>query len=183
MSVCHLLFSLLSPASYNIWISMITLKSMHITWTELNWTVWKHMLFGCLPGPNKACLVCKEIVTWHGIMKVIRIWLRYVLVHTHNHFTAQWILSRTTQVTGTRTNIHSLTSVVPYLLLPSKMIHGILHVQSTHLTVFFHNLCPSFLWSTSCPGTLHFILHTFLHLIIVFFSQHMPLPPSQPLLL
>jgi len=32
------------------------------------------------------------------------------------------------------------------------------------------------------PGTLHFILHTFLHPIIVFFSQHMPIP-SQPVLL
>jgi len=31
-------------------------------------------------------------------------------------------------------------------------------------------------------GTLHFILHTFLHPIIVFFSQHMPIP-SQPVLL
>ena len=46
-------------------------------------------------------------------------------------------------------------------------------------TVFFHNLSPSFLWSTSWPGTLHFIRHTFLHPIIVFFSQHMPIP-SQP---
>jgi len=43
-------------------------------------------------------------------------------------------------------------------------------------------LSPSFLWSTSWPGTLHFILHTFLHPIIVFFSQHM-LIPSQPVLL
>jgi len=41
--------------------------------------------------------------------------------------------------------------------------------------VLFHNLSPSFLWSTSWPGTLHFILHTFLHPIIVFFSQHMPI--------
>ena len=44
----------------------------------------------------------------------------------------------------------------------------------------FQNLSPSFLWSTSWPGTLHFILHTFLHPIIVFFSQHMP-TPSQPI--
>jgi len=38
----------------------------------------------------------------------------------------------------------------------------------------FHSLSPSFRWSTSWIGTLHFILHTFLHPIIVFFSQHMP---------
>jgi len=50
------------------------------------------------------------------------------------------------------------------------------------LTLFFHSLSPSLLWSTSWPGTLNFILHTFLHPIIVFFSQYMPIP-SQPVLL
>jgi len=33
----------------------------------------------------------------------------------------------------------------------------------TCLKVFFDNLSPSFLWSTSWPGALNFILHTFLH--------------------
>ena len=31
-------------------------------------------------------------------------------------------------------------SIVPYLLHPSNTIHGIVPVQSTRLTVFFHNL-------------------------------------------
>jgi len=66
----------------------------------------------------------------------------------------------------------SWSSIVPYLLHLSTTIHGILPVQSTCLTVFFYNLAPSFLWSTYWPGTLHFILHTFLHPIIVFFSHH-----------
>ena len=70
----------------------------------------------------------------------------------------------------------SWSSIVPYLLPPSIMIHGILSVQFMCLTVFFHNLSPSFLWSTLWSGTLHFILHTFLHPIIVFFLQHMPIP-------
>jgi len=70
----------------------------------------------------------------------------------------------------TFTHSHSLwSSIVLYLLHPSNTIHSILSVQSTCLTtVFFHNLSPSFLWSTSWPGTLHFILHTFLHPIVVF---------------
>ena len=77
----------------------------------------------------------------------------------------------------TFTHSHLLwSSIVTYLLHPSNMIHGILPVQSTCLTVIFHNLSSSFLWSTSWPGTLH---HTFLHPIIVFFLQHMPIP-SQP---
>jgi len=53
-------------------------------------------------------------------------------------------------------------------------IHGILSVQSTRLTVFFHDLFPSFLWSTSWSGTLHFILHTFLHPIIASFHNTCP---------
>ena len=73
----------------------------------------------------------------------------------------------------TFTHSHLLwLSIAPYLLHPSNMIHGILPVQSMHLTVFFDNLSPSFLWSTSWPDSLHFILHTFLHPI--FFSQHKP---------
>jgi len=34
----------------------------------------------------------------------------------------------------------SWSQIVPYLFLPSNTIHGILLVQSTCLTVFFHNL-------------------------------------------
>jgi len=37
------------------------------------------------------------------------------------------------------THLHlSWSSIVPYLLHPSTMIHGILSVKSTRLTVFFH---------------------------------------------
>jgi len=75
----------------------------------------------------------------------------------------------------TLTHSH-LSSITPYLLPPSNMIHSILLVQFTCLTVFLHNLCPSPLWSTSWSDTLHFIFHTFLHPIIVFFLQHMPIP-------
>jgi len=76
----------------------------------------------------------------------------------------------------------SWSSIIPYLLTPSYTIHGILLVQFTCLTVFFHNLCSSFLWSASWLGTPRFILHTFLHPVIVFFLQQMPIP-SQPVLL
>jgi len=100
--------------------------------------------------------------------------------HTqHNHFMALWILSGTTRVSRYQKK-HSPTHThrghqSSYLLSPSTTIPVILPIQSTCFTVFFHNLCPSFLWSTSWPGTLHFILHTFLHPIIIFFSQHMPI--------
>jgi len=64
------------------------------------------------------------------------------------------------------------SSVIPYLLHPSNTIHGILPVQFTCFTVFFHNFSPSFLWSTCWLSTLHFTLHTFLHPITVFFVAH-----------
>jgi len=70
----------------------------------------------------------------------------------------------------------SWSLIISYLLPPSITI---LSVQFTCLTVFFHNVSPSFLWSTSWHATLHFTLHTFLHPITVFFSQHTPIP-SQP---
>ena len=51
---------------------------------------------------------------------------------------------------GTFTHSHlSWSSIIPYLLPPSVMIHDILPVQFMCLTVFLHNLSPSFLWSTS----------------------------------
>ena len=53
----------------------------------------------------------------------------------------------------TFTHSHLLwwSSIVPNLLHPSNTIDGILPVQFMLLTVFFHNLSPSFLWSTSWP--------------------------------
>ena len=79
---------------------------------------------------------------------------------------ALWILSGITRVRRYQKK-HSPTyllwlSIIPYLLPPSVTIHGILPVQFTCLTVFLHNLCPGFFWSTSWYGTLHFILHTYI---------------------
>ena len=101
--------------------------------------------------------------------------------HTHNCFIALWILSGTTRVSRYQKKYSPTHTHRGHQYFVST-IHGILPIQSTCFTVFFHNLSPSFLWSTSWPGTLHFILHTFLHPVIVFFSQDMPIP-SQPVLL
>jgi len=68
--------------------------------------------------------------------------------HTHTHarnrFTALWILSGTTRIVPgepvpeeTFTHSHiSWLSIVPDLLHPSTVIHGILPVQSTHWQSF-----------------------------------------------
>jgi len=52
------------------------------------------------------------------------------------------------------------------------MIHSILPVQFMCLAVFLHNLSPSPLWSTSCSGTLHFIIRTFLPNHCLLFASH-----------
>ena len=87
--------------------------------------------------------------------------------HTHTHTTVLRLCgfcSGQPRWAGTRRNIHPLTLILvinhPYLLSPYNTIHGILPIPSTCFTFFFHNLSPSFLWSTSWRGTLHFILHT-----------------------
>jgi len=68
-------------------------------------------------------------------------------------------------------NIHShqsWSSTILYLLTLSTTIHSNLRA----LQILFDLL----------SGTIHFIFHTILHPIIVFFLQHMPIP-LQPVLL
>ena len=55
------------------------------------------------------------------------------------------------------------------------MIYSILLVQLTCSTVLFDNLSPVPLWSSSWSGALYFILCAFLHPVIIFFLQHMPI--------
>jgi len=64
--------------------------------------------------------------------------------HTHNHFTTlNFLQYNPGQPVPAETFTHSHPSwslVIPYLLPPSIMIHGIFPVQFTCLTLFFHNL-------------------------------------------
>jgi len=96
--------------------------------------------------------------------------------HTHTHTTILWLYGfcpGQPRWAVTRRNIYPLTPILvincPLSASSIYFIHDILPVQSMCLTVFFHIIFPSFLWPTSWPGTVHFILHTFLHPIIVFF--------------
>jgi len=94
--------------------------------------------------------------------------------HTHTQpFNNQW--SATTRVgryqkkhSPTHTHPGLRTSFINFLHLPT--IHGILCVQFTFLAVLFDNLSPGPLWSPFWSWTLYFILHAFLHLVIIFCS-------------
>jgi len=103
--------------------------------------------------------------------------------HTHTHnLDVVWDNPGKPVPIETFTHSHSSWWIILYLHPPSNVIHGNLSVQFTRLTVFSHNLSPSFLWFNSWSRTLRFIFHIFLQPIIVFFLQHMPIP-LQPVLL
>ena len=71
----------------------------------------------------------------------------------------------------TFTHLHpSWSSDILYRLPSFTTIHSILCVQLTCLTVLFDNLSPGPLWSSSWSWTLYFILHAFLHPVIIIFS-------------
>jgi len=84
-------------------------------------------------------------------------------------------------LSGTRRNIHPLTctywsSIILYQLPPTTTIHGILPVQLTCLTVFF-TTSDQVLFGLPLglePSTSYSV--HFIHPVIVFFSQHMPIP-------
>jgi len=104
-------------------------------------------------------------------------------LHTHNRLTAVGpVLPGRPVPEETLTHLHpSWSSDILYQLPPFTTIHSILCVQFTCLTVLFNNLSLGLLWSSSWSWTLYFILHAFLHPVIIF-SQHMPIP-TQPVLL
>jgi len=140
-------------------------------------------VLACIPGSLVTCLAA----WWHSSQQLYKIFKAQALLsllthmHTHMHMHAHTHTQtqpfyRSIDVVQdnpgeplpeeTFTHSHLLwSSIIPYLLHPS-----------------IHNLSPSFLWSTSwlTPSTSYSC--TFLHPIIVFFSQHMPIP-SQPVLL
>ena len=108
-------------------------------------------------------------------------------VHTHTHTctTVQWpfVQDYPSRPVPEETFTHShpsCSSDILYQLPPSATIHSILLVQFACLTVLFHIPFPGPLRSSSWSGALYFILHAFLHSVVIIFSQHLPMP-SQPL--
>ena len=55
----------------------------------------------------------------------------------------------------------SWSSIVPYLLHPSNTIHGVLPIQSTHLTIFFHNLQVFFGLPLGLAPSISYSIHLF----------------------
>jgi len=97
----------------------------------------------------------------------------------HNRFMALWTLSGTTHLSRYQKKhspTHTCRSHQSSLIC---FLHLLLSVFNLRALESLSTISSSFLWSTSWPGNLHFILHTFLHPIIIFFLQHMPIT-SQP---
>ena len=94
------------------------------------------------------------------------------ITHTHTHTHTHTTILRLCGIcpeqpgwAGTERNIHPLTLIVvinhPYLLSPSTTIHGILPIQSTCSTVFFHNLQVFFGLSLDLEPSTSYSIHFF----------------------
>ena len=97
-------------------------------------------------------------------------------LHTHNHLTT--LCPGLPGWAGTRRNIHPLT---PILIIGHPLSTFSIYWDPLHplCSVYvLDSLSPGPLWSSSWSGTLYFILQAFLHAIIIFFSQHMPIPTT-----
>jgi len=140
----------------------------------------------CLVQLQTIEYACTVRIWWLGSLVKCRCMVGHLhgnATHTHNRFTALWNLSGTTRVSWYQKK-HSSTHA--HRGHQSSLSAFFIYYDPWHPPYSIHMLYSLFpqslsksLWSTSWPGTLHFILHTFLHPIIVFFSQHKPIP-SQP---
>ena len=90
--------------------------------------------------------------------------------HTHTRLTA-YTGRPVPEVTLTHSH-PSWSMDILYHLPPFTTIYSIIYVQFTCLTVLSDNLSPGPLWSSSWSWTLYFILHAFLHPVIIFFAAH-----------
>ena len=104
-----------------------------------------------------------DVPTFSAVPTILRQMPFLAHTHTYNHFTAMWNLSGTTRVSRyqkkrspTHTHRGHQSPRSPYLLSPSTTIHGILPIQSTCSTVFFHNLSKfSLVYLLAWHPTLH----------------------------
>ena len=103
-----------------------------------------------------------DFATWfyaHVVINQQKLSNRLNTTHTHTQLlygSMDFVWDNPGELVPEETFTHShlsRSSIVPNLLHPSPTIHSILPLQFRCLTVFFHNLSPSFLWSTSWPGT------------------------------
>jgi len=96
----------------------------------------------------------------------------HIHTHTHTHTTVLRLSGFSAGQPGRAGKKHSPThTIVPYLLPPSITIHGPWY---PHCSIYVpeslsHNLSPSFLCSTSWPGTLNFV-HFFIQSLSSFRS-------------
>ena len=98
-----------------------------------------------------------------------------IAIHTHTQpFNS--LLSGTTRVgrhqkkhSSTHTHLDHRTSFIIFLHLERSMASSLFSTMC--LTVLSDNISPGPLWSSSWPWTLNFILHAFLHPIVIIFIK------------
>jgi len=108
----------------------------------------------------------------HGSMSITRLVSRNCATQIQKQqqpFNGLW--SRTTRV-GWYQKKHSPILIIgqPLTSFPFTTIHSIHFVHFTYFTVLSDNLSPGPLWSSPWSRALNFILHTFLHPIIIVYQ-------------
>jgi len=142
--------------------------------------VWELLYAGWLGCYSWNCLVQNPESHKSYVHIVVGAWWRWwwwCYTHTYNCFSAIWILSGTTRVSWYQKKHSPTHTYLDHPLSASSIYYDPWHppcsiyVPDSPCSTISRS--PSFLWSTSWPGTLNLILHTFLHPIIVFFLHHM----------
>jgi len=129
-----------------------------------------HLFFAALARTNAACSAAIPTLCHLYLVSLSTLYLGVCLLVC---------------IEGTKTSvIWDTEPLVSHIVWASVTVYSWrhLHGRFTCLTVLSYNLSPGSLWSCSWSWTLNFILHTFLHPIIIFFSRHLPVP-TRPVLL
>jgi len=134
--------------------------------------------------------VCWRLLREHTVMQCfLCVKFFWYITRTHTHATVLRLygfclgqpgLSQVSQYQKKRSPIHTYhgyqSSLICFIHLLWSMASSLFNPRTGSL---FPQSLSKFSLVYLLPGTLHFILHTFLHPIIVFFLQHVPIP-SQP---
>ena len=170
---------------FGIFIKLWHKVNIHNFWEAFR-QCWRHKLWPVNKWTNKYFSISQEMLHFCTMSKQLTSFLHfkhnfYTHARTHAQPFNGFCPGQCRPVPEeTFTHSHPSWSLdILYHFPPFTTIHGILFVHFMCLTILSDNLSPGPLWSSSWSWILNFILHTFLHPIIIIFSQHMPIP-TQP---
>jgi len=140
-------------------------KTNIIYWSKRQWVLWHYL------GHMQICTWPRQI-TMPAPRHLVSLQARCPILWLSGLSGTTWVSQYQKKHSPTYICCGHQSSLICFLHLLRSMASSLFNLCAWQS--FPQSL--SFLWSTSWPGTLHFILHTFLHPITVFFLRHMPIP-------